>query len=78
MTITIARRELERRIHPNAQVALEHVLIANGYEPDDALIIADDIDHSDWVMLPGGRRELRDMADDVGLFAFVNVTFDEE
>jgi predicted LPLAT superfamily acyltransferase len=76
MTLTISRREQERPLHPNARIALEHVLMANDYDPDDALIIADDIDTSSWVMLPGGRRELRDMADDIGLFAFL--TFDME
>jgi hypothetical protein len=77
MTITISRRELERPLHPNAHVALEHVLLASGYEPDDALFIADDVCEADWVILPGGRRELRDMADDVGLFAFLTVDFEE-
>lgn len=77
MTITIARRELERPLHPNARVALEHVLLASDYEPDDALFITDDVCEADWVILPGGRRELRDMADDVGLFAFLTVDFEE-
>lgn len=77
MTITIARRDLARPLATNAQFALEHALIDNGYEPDEALCIMDDVCSTDWVVLPGGRRELRDMADDVGLFAFLTVDFEE-
>lgn len=75
--ITIARRDQERPLHPKARRALEIVLGVNGYDPDDRHLILDDVDEAEWVMLPNGRRELRDMADDIGLFAFVTVTLED-
>jgi hypothetical protein len=77
MTITIARRELERPLHPEARKALGLLLMHfERLDLDDTIQVLDDVDTADWVMLPNGRRELRDMADDVGLFAFLTIDTD--
>ena len=73
MSVTITRRE-ERPLHPNAKSALRGALSFHGYDDDDAMLICDSVDDCAWVILPNGRRELRDTMDDIGLFAFVTVT----
>ena len=73
MAITISRRE-ERPLHPKAKSALCGALSFHGYDSDDAHQICESVDDFAWVILPNGRRELRDTMDDIGLFAFVTVS----
>jgi hypothetical protein len=74
MTMTIARRDLDRRLHPAASAALRMTIAGHLGDASEAGRVVDAVNDADWLLLTDGDETLLDKLDDAGLLAFVNAS----
>ena len=78
MTMTIARRDQSRRLHPAASAAFRMTIARHIGDHEDAGRVADAVNDADWLLLTDGDETLRDTLDGTGLAAFLTYTVEAD